>query len=122
MSRSAETPFVRAVKRAFADALLAEIGRTQLRRNETATSGHVSRSYLQYLLKAQRHATIGTVISLAEGLGVRPEDLMARVMEHLCRIRGHITPPRDGVGSSVHDDGAVMNAARGDGEQKAPST
>lgn len=87
MGRTAETAFVRAVKRAFADALLAEIRRTRFARDEAAASGNVSRSYLQYLLKAERHATIGTLISLAEGLGVSPEYLMAKTMEHLSRIR-----------------------------------
>lgn len=87
MGRTAETPFVRAVKRAFADALLAEIRRHRFARDEAAASGNVSRSYLQYLLKAERHATIGTMISLAEGLGMAPEHLMAKTMEHLNRIR-----------------------------------
>lgn len=87
VSRSAESPFVRAVKRAFADALIAEIHRSRVGRDEAAKSARVSRSYLQYLLAADRHATIGTMISLAEGLGVRPEDLMARTMENLNRIR-----------------------------------
>ncbi len=87
MGQSADTPFARAVKRAFADALLAEIRRTRLGRDEAARSGKVSRSYLQYLLRAKRQPTIGTLISLAEGWGVRPEELMARTMEHLERIR-----------------------------------
>lgn len=87
MGRSAESPFVRAVKRAFADALVGEIRRSQLGRDEAARSARVSRAYLQYLLAAERHATIGTLISLAEGLGIRPEELMAKTMEHLDRIR-----------------------------------
>jgi transcriptional regulator with XRE-family HTH domain len=87
MVPSVESPFVRAVKRAFADALLAEIRRTRLGRDETASAGGVSRSYLQLLLKAERQATLGTLISLAEGIGVRPEDLFAKTMENLTRLR-----------------------------------
>jgi hypothetical protein len=78
---------VRAVKRAFADALVAEIHRSRVGRKEVAKSGHVSRSYLQLLLAAERHATIGTLISLAEGLGMRPELLLGKTMEHLARIQ-----------------------------------
>ena len=87
MVPSVESPFVRAVKRAFADALLVEIRRARLARDDAAAAGGVSRSYLQFLLKAERQATLGTLISLAEGLGMRPEDLFAKTMEHLARIR-----------------------------------
>ncbi|MFC4311592.1 hypothetical protein ACFPN2_21010 [Steroidobacter flavus] len=87
MGRSPESPFVRTVKRAFADALVAEIRRSRLGRDDAAKSGNVSRAYLQLLLAADRHATIGTLISLAEGLGLRPEELMAKTMEHLDRLR-----------------------------------
>lgn len=87
MGRSAETPFTRAVKRAFADALLAQIHQTRLGRDEAAASGRISRSYLLSLLKAECHASIGTMISLAEGLGVRPEELLAKTMTHLSRLR-----------------------------------
>lgn len=87
MGPSAESIFIRSVKRAFADALLAEIRRTRLGRDDAASAGGVSRSYLQLLLKAERQATLGTLISLAEGLGVRPEDLFAKTMENLSRIR-----------------------------------
>src|SRR5688572_8877633 len=57
VARSAESPYARAVKRAFADALLAEIHRARVGRREVAQSGHVSRTYLQLLLAAERHAT-----------------------------------------------------------------
>ena len=87
MDPSVDALLVHAVKRAFADALLAEIRRTRLGRDETASAGGVSRSYLQLLLKAERQATIGTLISLAEGIGMRPEDLFARTMENLSRLR-----------------------------------
>lgn len=96
MSPTAESVFVRAVKRAFADALLAEIRRNRFGRDETASAGGVSRSYLQLLLKGERQATIGTLISLAEGLGVRPEDLFAKTMQHLGRLR----PPVRGTDPS----------------------
>ncbi|MBM0105876.1 hypothetical protein JM946_14185 [Steroidobacter sp. S1-65] len=95
MARSAESPFVRAVKRAFADALVAEIHRSRVGRKEAAKSGHLSRSYLQLLLAAERHATIGTLISLAEGLGMRPEQLLGKTMENLRRIRASAPPPLD---------------------------
>lgn len=95
MARSAESPYVRAVKRAFADALVVEIHRAGVRRKEAAKSGHVSRAYLQLLLAADRHATIGTLISLAEGLGVRPEHLLGKTMESLNRIRASALPPAD---------------------------
>jgi hypothetical protein len=85
--------FVRAVRRAFADALLAEIRRSRLGRDDAASAGRVSRSDLQYLLKANRQATLGPFISLAEGLGVCPEELMARTMENLSRIRSAETSP-----------------------------
>jgi hypothetical protein len=75
------------VKRAFADALLAQIHQARLGRDEAAASGRVSRSYLLSLLKAECHASIGTMISLAEGLGMRPEELIAKTMEHLSRLR-----------------------------------
>jgi hypothetical protein len=86
---------VRAVKRAFADALVAEIHRSRVGRMEAAKAGHVSRAYLQYLLAAERHATIGTLISLAEGLGMRPEQLLGKTMENLSRIRASALPPLD---------------------------
>lgn len=84
--------FVRAVRRAFADALLAEMGRTSLKREEAAKSGGITRSYLQYLLAAKRQTTISTLISLAAGLGVRPETLMAKTMQNLSRIQRDSTP------------------------------
>lgn len=87
MVPSAESPFVRAVKRAFADALLAEIRRSRLGRDDAAAAGKVSRSFLQLLLKAESQVSLGTFISIAEGLGVRPEDLFTKTMEHLSRLR-----------------------------------
>lgn len=95
MARSAESPYVRAVKRAFADALVAEIHRARVGRKAAATSAHLSRTYLQLLLAAKRHATIGTLILLAEGLGIRPEQLLGKTMEHLTRIRASARPPVD---------------------------
>jgi transcriptional regulator with XRE-family HTH domain len=95
MGRSASPPFVRAVKRAFADALLAEIHRCQLPRDEVAAKGGVSRGYLFCLLRADRLASIGTLISMAEGLGVRPEHLLGRLMDNLSRIRASAVPPND---------------------------
>lgn len=96
MGRSPESPFARAVKRAFADALLTEIRRSRVGRDEAAKLGHMSRTYLQLLLAAERQATIGTLICLAEGLGMRPEVLMAKTMEHLERLR----PAPESTGSS----------------------
>lgn len=95
MARSAESPYARAVKRAFADALVAEIHRVRMGRREAAQSGHVSRTYLQLLLAAERHATVGTLILLAEGLGMRPEHLLGKTMENLSRIRASTHPPLD---------------------------
>lgn len=95
MGRSATTPFVRAVKRAFADALLAEIYRCRLPRDEAAAKGGVSRGYLFCLLRADRLASIGTLISMAEGLGMRPEQLLGKIMENLSRIRASALPPDD---------------------------
>ena len=95
VARSAESPYVRAVKRAFADALVAEIHRAGVGRREAAQAGHVSRTYLQFLLAAERHATIGTLILLAEGLGMRPEQLLGKTMENLSRIRASTHPPVD---------------------------
>jgi len=86
VGRSPESPFVRAVKRAFADALVAEIRRTRLDRDDAAKAARVSRAQLQYLLAAKRQTTIATMIALAKGLGIRPEELIARTMEHLDRI------------------------------------
>lgn len=86
-----DSPLVRAVKRAFADALLTEIRRTRLGREATASAGGMSRAYLQRILRAEQQATIATLISLAEGIGVEPEALFAKTMEHLSRLR----PPVD---------------------------
>lgn len=91
MGPSPDSLFVRAVKRAFADALMVEIGRTRLGREATASAGGLSRGYLQRLLRAEQQATMATFISLAEGLGVPPEELFAKTMEHLSRIRP-VTP------------------------------
>lgn len=93
MGKRSETGFVRAVKRAFGDALVMEIRRAGLRRGAAAASGNVTRAYLQLLLKAERHASLGTFISLAEGLGMRPEDLITRTMENLSRIRNAESSP-----------------------------
>jgi hypothetical protein len=95
--------FVRSVKRAFADALVAEIRRARLRRWEVAESGRISCAYLQLLLRADRHATIGTLISLAEGMGVSPPELLAKTMENLSRIRHIILLPESCTASCVHD-------------------
>lgn len=95
MARSAESPYMRAVKRAFAEALAVEIRRSGVGRRDAAKSGHISRSYLQLLLAADRHATIGTLISLAEGLHMRPEQLLGKTMENLSRIRASALPPVD---------------------------
>ena len=95
MARSAESPYVRAVKRAFAEALAVEIRRSGVGRRDAAKSGHICRAYLQLLLAADRHATIGTLISLAEGLHMRPEQLLGKTMENLSRIRASALPPVD---------------------------
>jgi len=81
---------VRSVKRAFADALLAELCRSGVGRDKAAKSGGISRACLQLLLKAERQTTIGTLIALAEGIGVRPEELFLRTVQNLKRIRGHL--------------------------------
>ena len=86
---------MRAVKRAFADALVAEIHRARVRRSAAAKSAHLSRAYLQLLLAAKRQASIGTLISLAEGLGMRPEQLLGKTMEHLARIQASAPTPVD---------------------------
>jgi len=81
---------VRAVRRAFADALLVELRRTSIARDKAAKSGGISRAFLQLLLKAKRQTTIGTLISLAEGIGVQPEQLFGRTMRNLSQIRAHV--------------------------------
>jgi transcriptional regulator with XRE-family HTH domain len=93
MVPSVESDFVRAVKRAFADALLVEIRRTRLGRDDAAAAGGVSRSFLQFLLAAEQQPKLSTLISLAEGLGIRPEELFVKTMEHLDRIRPALTDP-----------------------------
>lgn len=102
-SSDARASFVRAVKRAFADALVTEIHRSCLERRTVAKAGRISRTYLQLLLRADRHATIGTLISLAEGMGVPPEQLLVKTMENLSRIRGPLASPIGVTASCVHD-------------------
>lgn len=93
MVPSVESPFVSAVKRAFADALLVEIRRVRQPRDDVAAACGVSRSYLQFLLKGEQQASLGTLILLAEGLGMRPEDLFAKTMEHFARVRPTAADP-----------------------------
>lgn len=87
MARSAQTSFVRAVKRAFAHALLVQMRQTKLKRIEVAAAGKVSRSYLQSLLKGERQASIGMLISLAEGMNLSPLALLETTLVNLDRIR-----------------------------------
>jgi transcriptional regulator with XRE-family HTH domain len=93
--RSATSPFVRAVNRAFADALVVEIHRCRLGRQDVAGRCGISRAYLQHLLAAKRHPSIGSLILIAEGLGIRPEQLLKQAMEHLSRIRVSALRPVD---------------------------
>ena len=93
--RSAKAPFVRAVNRAFADALVIEISRCALRRQDVAKSSGISRAYLQHLLAAKRHPSVGSLILIAEGLGMHPDQLLKKAMEHLSRIRASALPPVD---------------------------
>jgi transcriptional regulator with XRE-family HTH domain len=95
MGPPADSPFVTAVKRAFADALLAEIRYTRLGREATATAGRLSRGFLQRIIRAEQQPSLSTFISLAEGLGVRPDDLMKRTMEHLSRLRADVDAPAE---------------------------
>lgn len=101
---------VRSVKRAFADALLAELCRSGLGRDKAAKSGGISRACLQLLLKAERQTTLGTLISIAEGIGVQPELLFSRTIENLRRIRAHRTTfsPRAAY-YAHHDTGEAKN-------------
>jgi transcriptional regulator with XRE-family HTH domain len=95
--------FIQSVKRAFADALVTEIHRSRLGRREVAEAGGISRTYLQLLLRPARHASIGTLISLAEGMGVAPERLFMKTMENLNRIRAALASPACVTSSCVHD-------------------
>ena len=95
MARSAPSPFVRAVNRAFADALVVEIHRCRLGRQDAASKCGISRAYLQHLLAATRHPSVGSLILIAEGLGMRPDQLLRNAMEHLSRIRASALPPDD---------------------------
>jgi transcriptional regulator with XRE-family HTH domain len=95
VARSATSPFVRAVNRAFADALVVEARRCHLGRQEMAAKCGISRAYLQHLLAAKGHPSIGSLILIAEGLGMNPDQLLRNAMEHLSRIRACALPPVD---------------------------
>lgn len=95
MSRSAESPFVREVNRAFADALVVEARRCGLGRQALADKCGISRALLQHLLAADIHPSVGSLILIAEGLGMRPDHLLRNAMEHLSRIRASALPPVD---------------------------
>nr|WP_298719396.1 helix-turn-helix transcriptional regulator [uncultured Steroidobacter sp.] len=85
--RSVNSPFVRAINRALAEALVVEIRRCRLRRQDVADASGISRAYLQHLLAAQVNPSIGSLILIAKGLGMRPEQLLGKTMENLDRIR-----------------------------------
>ena len=87
MARSRKLPFVCAVNRAFADALVVEVRRCGLRRQEMANKCRISRSYLQALLAAKRHPSVGSLILIADGLGMQPDHLLKKAMGHFSRIR-----------------------------------
>lgn len=89
------SPFVRAVNRAFADALVVEVRRCGLGRRELANKCGITRAYLQLLLAAQANPTIGSLILIAEGLGIRPDYLLRKALENLSRIRASALPPAD---------------------------
>lgn len=89
------SPFVRAVNRAFADALVVEVRRCGLSRRELASKCGITRTYLQLLLAAQSQPSIGSLILIAEGLGIRPDHLLREAMENLSRIRASALPPAD---------------------------
>lgn len=93
MARSATSPFVRAVNRAFADALVVEARRCGLSRQELADKCGISRALLQHLLAAHIHPSVGSPILIAEGLGMRPDPLLRKAMENLSRIRASALPP-----------------------------
>jgi len=95
VARPATTPFARAVNRALADALVVEIHRCRLGRRETAQRCGIARSYLQRMLAAKVHPSVGVLISIAEGLGIPPEQLLAKTMQNLNRIRASALPPVD---------------------------
>ena len=98
MARSRKLPFVRAVNRAFADALVVEARRCGLRRQEMASKCRISRSYLQALLAANRHPSVGSLILIADGLGIHPDQLLKKAMGHFSRIRTAAISPVDQPG------------------------
>jgi transcriptional regulator with XRE-family HTH domain len=89
------SPFVRAVNRAFADALVVEVRRCGLGRQELANKCGITRTYLQLLLAARANPSVGSLILIAEGLGIRPDHLLRKAMENLSRIRASAIPPVD---------------------------
>lgn len=93
--RAVDSPFVRAINRALAEALVVEIRRCRMRRQDVASASGISRAYLQLLLAAQAHPSVGSLILLAKGLGMRPEQLLGKAMENLDRIRASALPPDD---------------------------
>lgn len=101
--RDSRASLVQSVKRAFADALVTEIHRSRRGRREVAEAGGISRSYLQLLLRAARHASIGTLISLAEGIDVPPTRLFMKTMVNLNRIRADLTSPACVTSRCAHD-------------------
>lgn len=98
MARSAQTSLVKAVKQAFARALLVQIRQANLKRRQVATAAKVSPSYLQSLLKGDQLASLSTLISLAEGMNVSPLKLLEATLANLQRIRDV-----DGIGTKPDD-------------------
>lgn len=93
VARSATSPFVRAINRALAEALVVEIRRCRLRRHDVAHASGITPSYLQRLQAAKAHPSIGSLVLIAKGLGMRPEQLLGKTMENLDRIRASALPP-----------------------------
>ena len=93
--RSANSQFVHAINRAFADALVVEMHRCRLGRRDFATKCGISRAYLQYLLAAKRHPSVVSLILIAHGLGMPPDQLLRKAVERLTRISVPALPPVD---------------------------
>jgi len=89
------SPFVRAVNRAFADALVVEARRCGLGRQELADKCGITRACLQYLLAARSHPSVISLILIAEGLGMPPDHLLRKAMKNLSRIRASALSPVD---------------------------
>lgn len=72
---------------------MVEIHRSRMRRRDVANTCGIAVSYLQRILAAQLQPSVGKLILIAEGLGMRPEQLLAKAMENLSRIRASAIPP-----------------------------